>query len=137
MSIVSSPKSFFPNLGICAPASTAAAGTITSGGTYLQVPAGATKLKVSLFCGTVGSTPTAALSAAQATAAAGTGTKNVAGITGTFATVAGTVVQLDFDLRQVLDINGGFSFLQFTITNNAGSASIIGALFETDSSYLS
>jgi hypothetical protein len=136
MSITVSPKAMFPTLGSCPPASAAAAGTITTGGTYLQVPAGATKLKATLFCGTVGSTPTAALSALQATSGAGAGSKACAGITATFATVANTVVQADFDLTQVLDINGGFNFIQLTITNNAGSASIIGAEFETNGSYL-
>lgn len=131
-----SPKSSFPTLGLCAPASVAASGTITTGGTYLQVPAGATKLKCTLIAGTVGSAPTASLSALQATAGAGTGSKACAGITATFGTVAGTVVQADFDLTQVLDINGGFNFIQLTITNGAGSASILGAEFETNASYL-
>lgn len=134
--IVPSPKSMFPTLGQCPPASVAAAGTITTGGTYLAVPQGARKLKCTLMAGAVGSAPTGALSALQATSSGGAGSKNVAGITGTFAAVANSTVQLDFDLSQVLDINGGFNFLQLTITNGAGSASLLAAEFETDGAYL-
>ena len=130
MSLYSSPKALFPAIGLCAPASVAAAGVITSGATYLAVPPGATKLKVTLSAGAVGTTPTHALSALQATSAAGAGSKNAPLIVGTFGTVLGTVVQIDFDLPGVMDIQNGFAFLQFTITNNSATASVIGAEFE-------
>jgi hypothetical protein len=131
MSIASSPKALFPTLGSARRSSVAASGTINSGGTYLQVPPGATKLKVTCLVGTVGSTPTHALSANQATSTAGAGSKACAGITGTFGTVAGTTAQFDFDLPDVMDIANGFNCLQLVITNNSGSASLMGAEFET------
>ena len=103
------------------PVSLAAAGNVTTG--FVQVPVGTVKFRVIVNLGVVGATPTHSLSAQQATSGAGAGSKNVAGITGT-ATVAGQY-PFDFDVVQVLDCNGSFNFVSFTLTNNSGGPSLV------------
>jgi hypothetical protein len=108
------PSKLLPNAGLVPPQSLTGAAANT-GGTYLQVPVGAKWIHLRLSCGA--GAGSVAITANQATSSAGANSKAMAlspAITGVLS--ASGVTTYDFSIDSLIDVNGGFSFLQFVAT---------------------
>lgn len=108
------PSKIFPAAGSIAPQSLVSAAA-TTGGTYIQVPAGSKWMHLRLLCGA--GAGSVAVTAAQATSSAGAGTKAATlspAITGVV--TATPLTTYEYNVETLLDAAGGFNFVQLTAT---------------------
>jgi hypothetical protein len=120
------PSEIFPVLAVIPSQSIATASPATSG--WIQVGGAGTQAVgrwLSLILNMASSsTATATVTAQQATSAAGANAKALTSpptMAATPSTSVGSAAQFDLALDNVMDLNGGFDYVQFTVTT-AGAA---------------
>lgn len=127
-----SALSSFPVCGGGQAISVAANGTLTTGATYISTNQQG-RICLVINVGAVGAGGIVTITFAQATAAAGTGTKALsAGSFGSMSTLtAAGNVQLEFDPKD-MDWENGFSFLQVTLTVTVATILLAMNVFRVD-----